>query len=391
MLKDDFPFFSSPWVYLDSAATTQKPNKVIDTVEKFYKEEYSTVHRTVYDLSIQTTDRYEKVREKCGKLINADYDEIVFCKGTTDGINLVAKSFSKAFLKEGDTILISEMEHHSNIVPWQLLAEEKKLKLKWIPLNNHGALDLSDPTLFNDVKLVAVNHISNVTGVENPVEQIIQKACQHNAKVLIDGAQAIAHKEVDVKKLGCDFYVFSGHKLYGPTGVGVLYGKKELLEKMPPVNGGGDMIDEVFLTHSTYQKPPMRFEAGTPLITQVIGLGAAIDYVQSIGIKNITDLEDELYQYFLNSISSIECIIPFHPQKKSSIFAFEVENMHTLDVATLLNLEKICIRSGHLCCQPYLRHFNKNSLCRVSFGLYNTKEDIDLFVQGIKNSVYSLK
>lgn len=389
--KKDFPFFQSDCIYLDSAATSQKPQVVIDKIVDYYSKNCATVHRTIYDLSLKVTEEYEKTRKVVADLLSCASEEVIFCRGTTDGINLIAKSFSNAFLKEGDTIAITEMEHHSNIVPWQLIAQEKKLKLKVLPVCDDKSLDLSDPNLLADVKLLAVTHISNVSGIENPIKALCALAHANGSKVLVDGAQAIAHKKVDVKDLGCDFYLFSGHKVYGPTGVGVIYGKRELLEKMPPVFGGGDMIDEVFLTHSTYQKPPMRFEAGTPNIAQVIGLKAAIEYLQSIGFERIEAHEKMLYSYLLEKLSSIPKVQPFCKLDSSSIFSFTIKGFHSLDIASFLNLKKIAIRSGHLCAQPYLRKFHLTSLCRVSLGLYSTKEDIDSFIEALTQVLFILK
>lgn len=389
--RKDFPFFTSDYVYLDSAATSQKPQMVIDAINRYNSKECATVHRTVYDLSLKATEEYENSRKTIADFISCQPEEIIFCKGTTDGINLVARSFGLAFLKAKDTIAITEMEHHSNIVPWQLLAKEKDLQLKVIPVLDDKSLDLSDPDFFKDVKLLAITHISNVTGIENPIKSICQTARLYGTKIVVDGAQAIGHKKVDVKDLDCDFYIFSSHKIYGPTGVGVVYGKKELLEKMPPIAGGGDMIDEVFLTHSTYQKPPMRFEPGTPSIAEVIGLKAAIEYLNSIGFDKIKDHEKMLYSYLLEKLSAIPEVKPFCKLDSSSIFSFTVDEFHPLDIATFLSFKKIAIRSGHLCAQPYLRRFGRTSLCRLSFGIYNNQADIDAFTKAMTQLLFAMK
>lgn len=389
--RKDFPFFSGDWVYLDSAATSQKPQCVIDCLAQYYTKTCATVHRAIYDLSLGITEQYEEARAYIANFLSCTPEEVIFCKGTTDGINMIARSFSKVFLKEGDTILLTEMEHHSNIVPWQLLANELNLKLKYIPVKEDKTLDLSDPHLFKGIKLLAVNHISNVTGVENQIKEICKKAHKEEVKVLVDGAQAVAHRKVNVKELGCDFYIFSGHKIYGPTGIGVIFGKKELLEKMPPVSGGGDMIEEVYLSHSTYQKPPLRFEAGTPPIAEVLGLKAAIEYVSNIGFENIQAHERKLYAYLVEKLSSIKTLCPFALSNSSSILSFSVDGVHPLDIATFLNAKKIAVRSGHLCAQPFLRKFDKTSLCRVSFGIYNTKKDIDILASCLLETLLVLQ
>lgn len=382
-------------VYLDSAATVHKPLSVIEAMGRFYSEQYATVHRAVYDFAAQATDHHHTVRNKVKQFLNAAFpEEIIFTKGTTEGINLVAQSFCKAFANEGDEILISVMEHHSNIVPWQMICQEKKLQLKFIPINERGELIFEEfeKLLTDRTKLVSIAHIANSTGTINPIEEIIRCAHARGAKVLIDGAQSAAHLPVDMQKLGADFYVFSGHKAYGPTGIGILYGKKSLLEKMPPYQGGGDMIDEVTLTGSTYQRPPLRFEAGTPPIAEVVGLGAAIDYIESIGRETIAAWEQELLDYAMQRIQEVKGLkILGTAPNKGAIITFIIEDLHPLDVGTLLDLRGIAIRTGNLCAQPTLKHFGHPHVARASFALYNTREEIDLFVEALKETTLLLR
>lgn len=384
MLKNDFPFFkNSDCIYLDTAATAQKPKIVIDTLQHFYTHEYGTVHRAVYDLSLKSTEKYENARQKIATFINADLEEIVFTKGTTDSINLVARAFP---LKKGDEIIISQMEHHSNIVPWQLLQKEKGINIKIIPVDDNGELILEEyKKLFTDkTKLVSISHISNVLGTINPIKKIIELAHQKSCRVLIDGAQAIGHQKIDVRDLDADFYAFSSHKAYGPTGIGILYGKKDLLNSMPPVQGGGDMIEHVSFEKTTFQKAPMRFEAGTPMIAQVIGFGAAIDYIDSIGMKKIETYENGLLHYALTKLSKIKGINILGPKiNRAPIISFTIKGTHPLDIATFLNLKNIAIRSGHQCALPLLNRFGLSSCLRLSFGIYNTTSDIDFFMTSL--------
>lgn len=384
-----------PFVYLDSGATAQKPTCVIETIRRFYAEEYGTVHRSVYDFAAQATEAYNQVRHTVKEFLNAAFvEEIVFTKGTTEGINLVAASFGKAFVQPGDEILITVMEHHSNIVPWQLMCQERGAHLKYVPINDRGELILEefDRLLTERTKLVSVAHISNVTGTINPLEEIIQRAHAKGAKVLVDGAQSIAHMPVDVQKCKADFYVFSGHKAYGPTGVGVLYGKKALLDKMPPYQSGGDMIDRVFLTHSTFQAPPMKFEAGTPMIAEVLGLGEALRFIESLGRERIAAWEQDLLEYATRRLTEIKGVrlIGTAP-KKGGIISFIIEDLHPLDVGTLLDLKGIAVRTGKLCAEPTLTHFGLSSLLRISFGVHNTLEEIDLFIESLKEAIILLR
>lgn len=399
-IRKDFPMIhqlmhGKPFIFFDSAATTQKPVSVIETIHRFYSDEYATVHRSVYDFASQATVRYNDIRHKVKEFLNAAFaEEIIFTRGTTEGINLVASSFGKAFLQPGDEVLISAMEHHSNIIPWQLICEERGCKVKAIPMNERGELILEefDRLLTDRTKMVSIAHIANSTGTLNPIEEIIHRAHAKGAKVMIDGAQAAAHLSVDVQKLKVDFYAFSAHKAYGPTGIGVLYGKRALLEKMPPYQGGGDMIDEVTLESSTYQHPPLKFEAGTPMVAQVMGLGAALDYINGIGRERIAAWEHELLEYAtkrLNEIKEVR-IIGTSP-KKGAIISFVVEGLHPLDICTLLDIRGIAVRTGHLCSQPTLKFFNVPSLTRISFGIYNTFEEIDIFIKALKEVILLLR
>lgn len=399
-LRQEFPILKQlmhgkPLIYLDSAATSQKPFHVIEAMSQFYSEQYATVHRSVYDFASHATSRYNEARQKVKEFLNAAFvEEIVFTKGTTEAINLVASSFGKAFVQPGDEILITAMEHHSNIVPWQLMCEERGAHLKAVPMNDRGELifEAFEELLSDRTKLVSVAHIANATGTLNPVEEMIRCAHAHGAKVLIDGAQSAAHLPVDVQKLKADFFVFSGHKAYGPTGVGVLYGKRVLLEKMPPYQGGGDMIDEVDLHSSSYQPPPMKFEAGTPMIAEVIGLGEAIDFIESLGRERIAAWEQDLLEYATTRLGEIKGlrIIGTAP-KKGAIISFIIEDLHPLDIGTLLDMRGIAVRTGQLCAQPTLKSFNVSSLTRISFAVYNTFEEIDLFVDALKDITLLLR
>jgi cysteine desulfurase / selenocysteine lyase len=399
-IRQEFPMLGQqlhgkPFIYLDSAATTQKPGSVVDAMSRFYQEQYGTVHRSVYDFASQATSRYNAVRQKVKEFLNAAFvEEIVFTKGTTESINLVASSFGKAFLQPGDEVLITVMEHHSNIIPWQMMCEERGAHLKAAPINDRGELILEEfeKLLTERTKIVSVAHIANATGTVNPIEEIIALAHAKGAKVLIDGAQSCAHMPIDVQRLKADFYVFSGHKAYGPTGVGVLYGKRSLLEKMPPYQGGGDMIDEVTLSASTYQHPPLKFEAGTPMIAEVIGLGEAIDFIERIGRDNIAAWEQHLLSYATRAISEIkEVRVIGTAAKKGAIISFVVNGIHPLDIGTLLDLRGIAVRTGLLCAQPTLHFFNVSSLTRISLGLYSSIEEIDIFVEALKEILLLLR
>lgn len=395
-IREDFPVLrqkvhGKPLVYLDNAATTQKPLQVINSLTEYYSNYNSNIHRGVHLLSQKATDEYEKVRTKVQKFLNAPKtEEIIFLRGTTEGINLVANSWGRTFLKAGDEIIISEMEHHSNIVPWQLLCEQTGATLKVIPLNDRGELIMEEykNLLSEKTKLVSVVHASNTLGTENPVKEITTLAHQYSAKVLIDGAQAVQHFKVDIQDIGCDFYAFSGHKLYAPTGIGVLWGKEELLETMPPWQGGGDMILSVTFEKTIYNQIPYKFEAGTPNIADTIGLGAAIDYVNSIGIENIARYENELYQYAEEKFLPIEGLtLVGTAAKKSSVFSFKLDDIHPHDVGTIMDLEGIAIRTGHMCTQPVMKRFGVPALSRISLAFYNTKHEIDLAAAAIKKVI----
>lgn len=399
-VRRDFPMMrknmsGKPLIYFDSAATTQKPHCVIDALNRFYSEEYATVHRAVYEIAAKATEGYAAVRTKVQQFIGAkEEEEIVFTRGTTDALNLVAYSLGERFIDEGDEIIISVMEHHSNIVPWQLLAGRKGARLRWIPIDQNGELDLEafKRLLSPRTKIVSIAHISNATGTINPVEEIITLAHSVGAKVVIDGAQAAAHLSLNVAELGCDFYAFSGHKIYGPTGIGVLYGKRALLEEMPPYQGGGDMIDQVTTEGTTFQSAPLKFEAGTPMIAEVIGLGAAIDYLTSLGLDEIALWEQKLLKRATQRLEGIANIkLVGTAPEKGPIITFTVDGLHALDLGTLLSLKGVAIRTGHLCAQPTLKHFGVSSLARISFGLYNTFEEIDASIQALKESMLLLQ
>ena len=375
------------WSTSTTGATSQKPQAVIDELVRYYSTENANVHRGVHTLSQNATEDYEGARAKVKRLLNAaDDHEIVFTRGTTDSINIVAQSFGKQSLGPGDEVIVSNMEHHSNIVPWQMLREEKGVVLRVVPIDESGELlmDEYERMLSPRTKLVSITHVSNALGTILPVEQIIGMAHAQGIPVMLDGAQAVPHMAVDVQKLDCDFYVFSGHKLFGPTGTGVLYGKAELLESMPPVQGGGDMIKSVTFERTIYNDLPYKFEAGTPNIAGAIGLGAAIDYVQSVGYDSFAAYEDELLEYGTKALESIEGlrIIGTAP-RKAGILSFVMENVHPHDIGTILDTEGVAVRTGHHCAQPVMQRFQIPATVRASMAMYNTKEDIDALVRAI--------
>jgi cysteine desulfurase/selenocysteine lyase len=391
-IRRDFPALSQmihgrPLVYLDNAATTLKPQSVIDRIIRYYTLENSNIHRGVHYLSDQATRAYEAARVKLQRFINAaESREIIIVRGATEGINLVAQSYGRKFIGEGDEIIISAMEHHSNIVPWQILCEDRGAKLRVVPINDDGEVMMEEyeKMLNPRTKMVAMAHVSNALGTINPVERIIELAHRHGVPVLLDGAQAAPHIAVDVQKLDCDFYVFSGHKLFGPTGVGVLYGKRELLEKMPPYQGGGDMISSVTFEKTTYNTLPYKFEAGTPHIAGVIGLGAAIDYLNEIGIDRIAAYEHELLEYATERLSTVPGLrIIGTARQKASVVAFVLEGVHPHDIGTILDHEGIAIRAGHHCAMPVMQRFCVPATARASLAFYNTREDIDALVAAI--------
>ncbi|MBF6648757.1 cysteine desulfurase [Methylobacter sp. BlB1] len=395
-IRADFPILdqkirNKPLVYLDNAATCQKPNAVIDAISHLYRHDYANVHRGVHALSVRSTDQFEAARIKVKDFINAASDkEIIFVKGTTEAINLVAQTFGRANIKAGDEIVISAMEHHSNIVPWQMLCQQTGAVLKVAPINHKGELiyDEFEKLLNDKTKLVSIVHMSNALGTVNPVKRIIAAAHSKGIPVLLDGAQAIPHMPVDVQELDCDFYAFSGHKLYGPSGVGVLYGKQALLEAMPPYQGGGDMIRKVTFEETEYNVLPYKFEAGTPSIADVIGLGAAIDYLNEVGMDAIAAYEAELLAYATEQARQIKGLrIIGEAENKGAILSFVLDRIHPHDIGTMLDSLGIAVRAGHHCAMPVMDFFEVPATARASFAMYNTKEEIDVLMQGIKSLI----
>jgi cysteine desulfurase / selenocysteine lyase len=392
-IRNDFPILKTlvhnkELCYLDNAATTQKPRVVIDSLNNYYKSMNANIHRGVHHLSEEATNAFEQSREKIKNFINAGSSkEIIFTRGTTESINLVANSFGRMNLKENDEIIISQMEHHSNIVPWQLIAAEKKAKLKVIPFNDNGELifDEFKKLISEKTKIVSIVYVSNSLGTVNPVKEIIKKAHGFNIPVLLDAAQAVSHFPIDVQELDCDFLAFSGHKIYGPTGIGVLYGKEILLDMMPPFMGGGDMISSVTFEKTTYNDLPWKFEAGTSNIADAIGLGTAIDYVKNIGFENIQNHEKELLKFAEEKLLEIESLkIIGQAKQKSGAVSFVLDNVHPHDVGTFLDREGIAIRTGHHCTQPVMERFDIPATSRASFALYNTKEEIEKLAEAVK-------
>lgn len=395
-IREDFPILRSlvhgkPLCYLDNAATTQKPQQVIDALIEYYSSMNSNIHRGVHTLSEKATSAFEGARVKVKNFINARSEkEIIFTRGTTESINLVANSFGRSNLNKGDEILITEMEHHSNIVPWQLIASEKNAVLKVVPVTDSGELILEEfeKLITERTKIISVVYVSNSLGTINPVEKIIEIAHRHGIPVLLDAAQAVSHIPVDVQKLDCDFFAFSGHKLYGPTGIGVLYGKEKILEQMPPFMGGGDMISRVTFTKTTYNELPFKFEAGTSNIADAIGLGAAIDYINSVGLNPISNYEKHVLDYATNELSEVEGLrIIGTAHEKSSVISFVLKNVHPHDVGTFLDFEGIAVRTGHHCTQPLMDRFNIPATSRASFAMYNTIEEADILVRGVKKVI----
>ncbi|ELL1622043.1 cysteine desulfurase SufS [Salmonella enterica] len=391
-VRADFPILQRevnglPLAYLDSAASAQKPNQVIDAESAFYRHGYAAVHRGIHTLSAQATESMENVRKQASRFINArSAEELVFVRGTTEGINLVANSWGTENIRAGDNIIISEMEHHANIVPWQMLCERKGAELRVIPLHPDGTLRLETlAALFDDrTRLLAITHVSNVLGTENPLPDMIALARQHGAKVLVDGAQAVMHHAVDVQALDCDFYVFSVHKLYGPTGIGILYVKEALLQEMPPWEGGGSMISTVSLTQgTTWAKAPWRFEAGTPNTGGIIGLGAAIDYVTSLGLDKIGDYEQMLMRYALEQLAQVPDITLYGPAQRLGVIAFNLGKHHAYDVGSFLDNYGIAVRTGHHCAMPLMAWYGVPAMCRASLAMYNTHEEVDRLVAGL--------
>jgi cysteine desulfurase/selenocysteine lyase len=392
-IRVDFPILGrrvhgKPLVYLDNAATTQKPQAVIDRLVRYYREENANVHRGVHTLSAEATDTYDAARERVRRFLNAaEAREIVFVRGATEAINLVAATFGRAHVQAGDEIVVSEMEHHSNIVPWQMLCEEKGARLRVIPITDAGELRLDEyeRLLGARTRIVAVTHVSNALGTINPVDQIVRLAHDRGIAVLIDGAQAVAHLPIDVQAIGCDFYVFSGHKVFGPTGIGVLYGRRPLLDAMPPYQGGGDMIRSVTFEQTLYNEVPYKFEAGTPNIAGAAGLAAAVDYLTTVGLEWVAAEEHELLAYGTNALAEIPGLrLTGTAPHKAGILSFVMDDVHPHDIGTVLDRDGVAIRAGHHCCQPLMARLGVPATVRASLALYNTRQDIDALVSSLR-------
>ncbi|MBB1485174.1 cysteine desulfurase [Oceanospirillum sediminis] len=393
-LREQFPLLNrtvhgKPLVYFDNGATVQKPEAVIESMNQYYRELNSNIHRGVHYLSGEATDAYEQAREKVRQFINArSSKEVIFVRGTTEAINLVANTFGRQ-LSEGDEVIVSMMEHHANIVPWQLLRDQLGIVLKVIPVDEDGELDMAalNAMISDKTRLISVTHISNALGTINPVKQITQLAHLHEIPVLLDGAQAVPHTKVDVQDLDCDFYAFSGHKMYGPTGVGILYGKETMLEKLPPWQGGGDMIDHVSFEETTFADLPHKFEAGTPAIAEGIGLGVACDWLTNAGLDKIAAWEDILLKYATEQMNEIPGMrIIGNAEQKAGVISFVMDGVHAQDLGVLIDQLGVAIRTGHHCAMPVLHHFGVNATARASFGLYNTKEEIDVFIAAMNRA-----
>ena len=395
-IRDKFPILNkkinnNKLVYFDNAATTQKPIQVIESINKYYSEYNANIHRGIHTLAEKATQEYEKTRKTVSKFINSRSEkEVIFTRGTTEGINLIASSFVKNFIKKGDEIIISEMEHHSNIVPWQMICEENGIILKTINVFENGEIDLDNfkELISNKTKFLSIVHTSNTLGTVNPIKEMIEICKKNNINTMIDGAQASAHSKIDVQDLNCDFFVLSAHKMYGPTGVGIVYGKEEILEKMPPYMGGGEMIKDVNFKKTTYNELPYKFEAGTPNIGDVIGFNEALSFINNIGLDNISLYEKELKNYASNLFNKIEGInIIGNSKNKIGIFSFTMDKIHYYDLGLLLDSKGIAIRTGHHCTQPLMDKFNLEGTARVSLAIYNTKNEIDYFVEKLKQLI----
>ena len=396
-IRKDFPIFNDlnkPFVYLDSASTSQKPLEVIDAISSYYKSYTANVHRALYSIGEKATDEYENVRKLVKKILNVpDSHSVVFTSGTTESINLIAYSWGLKNLKETDSVLITEMEHHSNIIPWQLITKKTNSSLNYIPLNKNGTLDTEsiNDEKFSSTKIISISHQSNVFGTINPIKDIIDKVKNMGVITLIDGAQAVPHLEVDLSELDPDFYVFSGHKMLGPTGVGVLIGRNELLEEMEPFMGGGEMINKVSMQDATWNEIPWKFEAGTPKIAQVIGLGAAINYLMNIGLDKVHSHEQSLLHYALNALEKNEDVTLYgNPPERGAVIPFNLKNIHPHDLAKFLDLDGICIRAGHHCAQPIMDYLKVPSTARISMNIYNDENDIDQLIKGIEKTISTL-
>ena len=395
-IRDDFPILKSrinnhQLVYFDNAATTQKPQSVIDGISNYYKSYNANIHRGIHSLAEKATEEFEETRSLVKEFINASSEnEIIFTRGTTEGINLISSSLSKFYFNEGDEIIISEMEHHSNIVPWQMIADENKLNLKVINVSENGEIDMDhfNSLISEKTKLVSIVYISNTLGTINPVKKIIEKCKENNILSVVDGAQSSAHKKIDVTDLNCDFYVFSAHKMYGPTGVGVVYGKEEILEKMPPYMGGGEMIKDVSFSNTSYNNLPYKFEAGTPNIGDVIGFKEAINYIKNIGIDDIETYEINLKKYTEDALKKIDGIKVVGTAKdKVGIFSFTTEKVHYYDLGLLLDAKGIALRTGHHCTQPLMDKYSLDGTARLSLAIYNSTEEVDYFVESLSNLI----
>lgn len=394
-IREQFPILHQevnghPLVYLDSGASSQKPRAVIEAISRYYERDHANVHRGVHTLGSRATDAYEDARDKVAAFLNAgSREEIIFTRGTTTAINLVAGSYARAVCREGDEIVLTPMEHHSNLIPWQQVAKATGAALKYIPLQPDGTITLQDVenAITDRTKLVAMTYVSNVLGVTNPIKDVAAIAHRHGARLLVDGAQSTPHLKVDVRALDCDFYAFSGHKMCGPTGIGALYGKKELLEKMDPIEFGGEMIDRVDLYDSTFKDPPERFEGGTPIIAGAVGLGAAIDFLTEIGMDRIHAHDEYLAKLAFEQLSQIDGLTVYGPRdNRTGIVTFNLKDIHAHDVATVIDQEGIAIRAGHHCCQPLMKWLNVNATARASFYLYNTEDDVARLVSALKNT-----
>ena len=395
-IRDQFPILNkkinnNQLVYFDNAATTQKPRQVIEAINKYYSEYNANIHRGIHTLAEKATQEYEKTRKTVSKFINSRSEkEVIFTRGTTEGINLIASSFVKNFIKKGDEIIISEMEHHSNIVPWQMICEENGIILKTINVFENGEIDLDNfkELISNKTKFLSIVHTSNTLGTVNPIKEMMEICKKNNINTMVDGAQASAHSKIDVQDLNCDFFVLSAHKMYGPTGVGIVYGKEEILEKMPPYMGGGEMIKDVNFKKTTYNELPYKFEAGTPNIGDVIGFNEALSFISNIGLDNISSYEKELKDYASKSLNEIEGInIIGNSKNKIGIFSFTIDKVHYYDLGLLLDSKGIAIRTGHHCTQPLMEKFNLEGTARVSLAVYNTKNEIDYFVEKLKQLI----
>ncbi len=394
LIRKDFPILDQkvngkPLVYLDSAATSQKPLPVIEAIDKYYREYNSNVHRGVHTLGSKATDAYENAREKVARFIHAKSPaQIIFTRGTTEGLNMIAHGFARFQVREGDEIVITPMEHHSNLIPWQQIAIATKATLKYIPLQPDGTVTLDDirKTVTSHTKILAMTHVSNVLGTINPIKEAAKIAHENGAIMVVDGAQSVPHMPVDVQDLDCDFLAFSGHKMMGPTGIGVLYGKRDVLEKLEPVHFGGEMIETVELYQSTWKEIPYRFEGGTPIIAGAVGLGAAIDYLSGIGMDNVQKMSHEITEYGMERLAKVEDVTIYGPKVRGELITFNLEGVHPHDVSTVLDTEGVAVRAGHHCAQPLMRWLDVVATARASFYIYNSEHDVDVLVSALEKA-----